>query len=648
MGAFTSRNSAGVEEIDYSTVNAYRYPPKSGCYFGSYFIMGGERFDTTQPEAYLFGENNDLNFLGNRPVPFPYPAPQANEPTKTLKSLVNIRKDSIRFIKIIDDTVPAKSSTDEETEGNSDDQDQPKYNIEFTFDTDVRVAITVYYFATEEISNGQAIYHPRDSSMNSETYHYKRGANQTFSQSTHIIEPLKFAEDEWLYNADKEMMPVVIQCVVEDEVEHIGHSHITFCTVEKLIDGTFTLKPLKQKQMVDGLCYLLQEIYGIENKNPDRSKVVEEDLDADIGNECVICMCDIRDTLILPCRHLCLCNGCADSLRYQANNCPICRAPFRALLQIRAMRKKSSNMPNVQLTESEDNGLNQENVPPGYEAVALIEALNGPNSSTNTVPMSTNSGGSVPTGISLPTSPEESPVLDKRKNKQNSSTRGRWLDGGAIEEGEEAREVTTSDDLGPGGDGATAAEEPERVMTPEIKMLNEVAEVNKSNETTPARKSSNKKKKKEAPVPIVADSESDVDKTPTTLPHSRSNGSNKSVSGAQESPSREVDVEAGLGTGEEDAREEEEEHPGAAYTAVSMEAESDSTEREPCLPAVVIAASDHASADASNQSDTPSSGSDGSSYGSTGSHRNLLTNQTPGSTRSIKTDSEAEKGEAVA
>ena len=32
-----------------------------------------------------------------------------------------------------------------------------QYNIEFTFDTDVRCAITVYYFATEEISNGQAV-----------------------------------------------------------------------------------------------------------------------------------------------------------------------------------------------------------------------------------------------------------------------------------------------------------------------------------------------------------------------------------------------------------------------------------------------------------------------------------------------------------
>jgi hypothetical protein len=31
--------------------------------------MGGERFDTIQPEAYLFGENQDLNFLGSRPIP---------------------------------------------------------------------------------------------------------------------------------------------------------------------------------------------------------------------------------------------------------------------------------------------------------------------------------------------------------------------------------------------------------------------------------------------------------------------------------------------------------------------------------------------------------------------------------------------------
>ena len=67
-------------------------------------------------------------------------------------------------------------------------------------------------------------------------------------------------------------------------------------------------------------------------------------------------MSDMRDTLILPCRHLCLCSHCAESLRYQASSCPICRSPFRALLQVRAMRKKQS-VPVHQVSDINDQTL---------------------------------------------------------------------------------------------------------------------------------------------------------------------------------------------------------------------------------------------------------------------------------------------------
>lgn len=107
-----------------------------GNYFASHFFMGGEKFDTPHPEGYLFGENMDLNFLGNRPVQvtldkvfwimlaycvqyiscsgvmmwrdlnhclldlqFPYVTPAPHEPVKTLRSLVNIRKDSLRLVR---------------------------------------------------------------------------------------------------------------------------------------------------------------------------------------------------------------------------------------------------------------------------------------------------------------------------------------------------------------------------------------------------------------------------------------------------------------------------------------------------------------------------------------------------------------------
>ncbi|CAH0554419.1 unnamed protein product [Brassicogethes aeneus] len=370
MGAFTSRQNAGVEEVDIASTHAYRYPPRNGNYFGSHFIMGGERFDTPQPESYLFGENSDLNFLGSRPTPFPYPPPQPNEPTKTLKSLINIRKESLRFVRLYNDfnkpNIDKSENVDVELGTNT------LFNIEFTFDCDVRCAITIYYFCTEEMTPNGVMYVSREPTLTSETFHFKRGANQQFSQPSHIFNPAKYYNDELLYDVDKEVIPIAIHCVAEENSEEIRQSHTTVGTVEKITDGTYLLKALKQKLYVDGLCYLLQEIYGIENKNND--KAGGDDDTEDNGSECVICMCDVRDTLILPCRHLCLCNSCADSLRYQANNCPICRAPFRALLQIRALQKSANgNLPPISPPDG-----SCDNIPPGYEAVSLIEALNGP------------------------------------------------------------------------------------------------------------------------------------------------------------------------------------------------------------------------------------------------------------------------------
>uniref|UniRef100_A0A3B5LUX6 E3 ubiquitin-protein ligase n=1 Tax=Xiphophorus couchianus TaxID=32473 RepID=A0A3B5LUX6_9TELE len=382
MGSILSRRIAGVEDIDIQANSAYRFPPKSGNYFASHFFMGGEKFDTPHPEGYLFGENMDLNFLGNRPVQFPYVTPAPHEPVKTLRSLVNIRKDSLRLVRYKDD-----SDTSVEDGG----KPKVQYGVEFTFDADARVAITLYCQAFEEFSNGMAMYSPKDPTMVSETVHYKRGVSQQFSMPSFKIDFSEWKEEDLNFDLDRGVFPMVIQAVVDEGDDCLGHAHVLLAAFERHVDGSFSVKPLKQKQIVDRVSYLLQEIYGIENKNNQETKP-SDDENSDNSNECVVCLSDLRDTLILPCRHLCLCNSCADTLRYQANNCPICRLPFRALLQIRAVRKKPGALspvsfsPVLAQTMDHDEHSSSDSVPPGFEPISLLEALNGLRSVSPPIP----------------------------------------------------------------------------------------------------------------------------------------------------------------------------------------------------------------------------------------------------------------------
>ncbi|XP_028976289.1 E3 ubiquitin ligase RNF157 isoform X2 [Esox lucius] len=423
MGSLTSRQNAGVEEVDIPSNSVYRYPPKSGSYFASHFIMGGEKFDSTHPEGYLFGENTDLNFLGTRPVGFPYAAPPPQEPVKTLRSLINIRKDTLRLVRCSEDLkLPG-----EDVAGKS----RACYNIEFIFDADTQVAMTIYYQAVEEFHNGVPIYLPQDGSLQSETVHFKRGVCQQFCLPSHSLNLSEWADEELLFDMEKDVFPMVVHATVDEGDDHMGHSHVLLATFEKHMDGSYCVKPLKQKQVVDGVSYLLQEIYGIENKyNSQESKVAEDEI-SDNSAECVVCLSDVRDTLILPCRHLCLCNACADTLRYQANCCPICRLPFRALLQIRAMRKKLSPLSPAgfnpvitsQTSDSEEHSAS-DHIPPGYEAVSLLEALNGPLSvSPSAPPLQELSGGHV-SGILPAYSSETRPPPARSPLDHSNSSQG--------------------------------------------------------------------------------------------------------------------------------------------------------------------------------------------------------------------------------
>ncbi|KAK6030236.1 zinc finger, C3HC4 type [Ostertagia ostertagi] len=268
--------------------------------------------------------------------PFPYASPLGSDEVHPLHLLINIRKESVKFVRIKDEN-GSRSETS-------------LYRLEFILDADCSCFVQIHFNARELYQDGEVQFAYRNKRVScSDRFHFDTGSEQIFNNFT--FDPSKWDLADLTYSGGL-YFPVVV--VIQTDGIDRPQMQSTMCTVDVANDSSHALilKPLRQKIACDGVIYLLQEMFGIENKE------MAPDGNADeCGLECIICMSDIRDTVILPCRHLCICNNCADTLRYKLNNCPICRSPFRALIQLRA-RRQTRNL--------------------GYETVTLVEGLNGP------------------------------------------------------------------------------------------------------------------------------------------------------------------------------------------------------------------------------------------------------------------------------
>uniref|UniRef100_A0A1I7TLI0 RING-type E3 ubiquitin transferase n=1 Tax=Caenorhabditis tropicalis TaxID=1561998 RepID=A0A1I7TLI0_9PELO len=330
-GRNTHVRSSSHDEEDPET--QITFSNAAGSYFGSHFLMCGCKFEMARPEAYLFGENSDLDQLGSRALSFPYPpGPMGNDEIRPLNLLVNIRKESVKFQRVKKD---------------NGEYDPNLYQLTFVFDCDVACVIQMHFHAKEHYQDGEIQFTYRNRRVqSSETFHFEMGADQCFGG--YVFDASRYDPAELSYTAGF-YYPFVIS--IQTSGVESTQMQTTMCTIETGNDSSkaLVLKPLRQKIACDGVNYLLQEIFGIENKG-------NENMDEDSGLECIICLSDIRDTVILPCRHLCVCSVCADALRYKHNNCPICRSPFRALIRLRAHRQTRNQI---------------------YETISLVEGLNG-------------------------------------------------------------------------------------------------------------------------------------------------------------------------------------------------------------------------------------------------------------------------------
>ncbi|KAG6610269.1 RING zinc finger-like protein [Phytophthora cinnamomi] len=255
------------------------------------------------------------------------------------------------------------------------------YALEFQFDATKPCRISVFLVATETISadtgsSSFALVHADKNPVL--TQHFPSGLGQTFvlkgganeedaakeeedqeklEQPLPLLDFSSYEPDELVYKPGAMQFPLVVVLEVSSARKR-PQSQSTFCTFVKKGGDTWEVKMLKQKILVDGLTYELQEIYGIDGTvtaapktersgaagegQADATQAPKEEIEIPEGAECIICLCEPRNTTILPCRHMCLCSECAEALRKSSSTCPICRTRVEALLQIRVEAKETT------------------------------------------------------------------------------------------------------------------------------------------------------------------------------------------------------------------------------------------------------------------------------------------------------------------
>jgi E3 ubiquitin-protein ligase MGRN1 len=241
--------------------------------------------------------------------------------TTTIHNLVNLQPTSLRIIQ--------------------DERNKATYHIQFDFDAKVACHVTIYYTGSSRISpeTKKVVVSTEGPLQSNMRLGFPAGNKQFFDGQLFRSEALNtsvYGASDLIHKKGTSIFPVIIVLSVNSEaVRALGgdptiangtRAQVTYATLVAK-DDAYQLRCIKQ-DVIDpnGQNYEVSQIYGLKNQSTDGV--------AGETGECVICMTDPVTTVILPCRHMCLCSSCSISLKLQAGKCPICRGDASELLQI--------------------------------------------------------------------------------------------------------------------------------------------------------------------------------------------------------------------------------------------------------------------------------------------------------------------------
>lgn len=101
---------------------------------------------------------------------------------------------------------------------------------------------------------------------------------------------------------------------------------INYCSFTLNSEHSITgVRVLKQVVLINGMPFEIKTIYGMAEEHEAEEGEVEVDVKDSESKECLVCLDTEKDTVIMPCGHLCICGDCGKDLIKNKYTCPVCR-----------------------------------------------------------------------------------------------------------------------------------------------------------------------------------------------------------------------------------------------------------------------------------------------------------------------------------
>jgi len=201
--------------------------------------------------------------------------------------------------------------------------------LRFSFDARVPVVVTAYRSALL-VPTVTGAWEMESAAWSSPPMPFLAGLAQSHSVEWEM--PSFSQAVSMTFESDAKHCPVLVELRSEDaEMGMPGSVEWTIGQILSARNGSAEKNRVEviSQQFCSGLNQALEllEVFGSEPAADGSSR-----------QDCIVCQSEPRDTAVLPCRHMCLCNKCSDYIRtrtqYTSYKCPICREKIGRMMRI--------------------------------------------------------------------------------------------------------------------------------------------------------------------------------------------------------------------------------------------------------------------------------------------------------------------------